>query len=348
MNQHVLRKWAGTLITLWILLLVSGCGMTDLPGGKQFINPADESWSYTNGRWSSAEEGEGWGKVMKGNQAGTRASIETDSPYAALKQRGTGGTITVFVDGKAAVTHEVPQDGKKHILPIYNKNEGWHQIEVAFSGLNSEIDGLYVSKQARVKKPGLPRKKIVVIGHSYAEGCCLQERGTKSFAALVGDLLGMESVNAGIGRTDVNAGGANSGLSRVQKDVIDLKPDYVLAVYGINVLGSINKKELTHDKYEADYRSFITQITDALPDTRVFASGLIAARGMKDKTLAPISRDIERACASNSNCTYIDLAGKWNEGNFDKYLSADGMHPSEEGHVFLAEEYAKAISAVMK
>jgi hypothetical protein len=57
---------------------------------------------------------------------------------------------------------------------------------------------------------------------------------------------------------------------------------------------------------------------------------------------------LRTACANALNCTFIDLAGKFNEINYDKYIAGDGIHPSDEWHKFLAEEYAKFISSVIK
>ncbi|WP_276507953.1 SGNH/GDSL hydrolase family protein [Paenibacillus thermotolerans] len=309
---------------------------------QQFIAPTDAAWLYTNGVWESVER-EGLGIVMAGKHTGAKAKIETDSPVATLKQRGTGGEIKVFVDGKPVVTHVVPKDDQWHELPIYRNLTGWHEIGFAFSALNQEIGGLYIEDGAGVRKPKYDKKRLVVIGHSYAEGCCLDDKGFSSFASLMGDILDAESINVGIGRTDINAGGARSGLSRVESDVIAFQPDYVLSVYGVNAVGSINSGDSSHEQYQAEYAEFLKKINDALPETQVFASGIIAVRGMSDETLAPFNEDIKNACASVPNCTFVDLAGKWNEENFAKYLSRDGIHPSRDGHEFLANEYAIAI-----
>lgn len=311
---------------------------------KKIISSMDPAWLYTNGKWKPSDV-PGWGEVMQSYQIGARAHIETDSPFANLKSRGSGNNITVFVDGEVMATYDVPNDGEVHEIPIYSDQTGWHRIEVATSWTH-EIDGLYVSQNAQVRTPIDDRERLVVIGHSYAEGCCIRDKGIKSFASLTGDLLGVESINEGIGRTDVNVGGNKSGLGMVQT-VIDWKPDYVLAVYGYNVRSSINRGVITHEEYQADYTELIKTITDALPQTQVFASGIVSLRGISDESLAPINQDINNACSSVPNCTYIDLEGKWNDSNYDKYISSDGVHPSEEGYQFLAEEYARVISSVI-
>lgn len=345
-NRKVL-KIIGVILIFIVLILYLVFGPPNILNKRQFIAPTNPSWHYTNGTWEKADEPD-WGEVMKGKQTGTRAKIETDSSFAILKQRGYGGELAVFVDGKFTAAHTVKNDGKLHELPVYSNYTGWHRIEVVFSTRYNEIDGLYISNFANVRKPEDNKKKLVVIGHSYAEGCCLNDKGLKSFAAILGDILGVESINAGIGRTDIDVGGGNSALNRVQSDVIDFKPDYVLSVYGLNAMRNINTGASTHEQYEADYAKFIKTITDSLPQTHVFASGIASVPGWTEEKLAPFNQDIKNACSSVPNCTFIDLSGKWNDDNFDKYLSRDGIHPSEEGHQFLAEEYAKIISTVMK
>jgi hypothetical protein len=176
---------------------------------------------------------------MKGDELnGRRAQIETDSPIAVLKQRGIGGNMNITVDGKQVVNLGLDGTGGVNEIPIYSNSTGWHQIEVIFSDRRSEIDGLYISKDAKARKPEYNKKKLVVIGHSYVEGSCASNIALKSFSALVGDILGVESINQGIGKTDINVASGttkSSGLDRVQTDVINLKPDYVLSVYGYNI-----------------------------------------------------------------------------------------------------------------
>jgi len=156
-------------------------------------------------------------------------------------------------------------------------------------------------------------------------------------------LIGVESINQGIGKTDVGVSvpvsANNSGIGRIQTDIIQLKPDYVLSVYGYNA------RRDTPEQFQADYTTFLATIRDALPDTPVFASGIISVQALSDLGAAPYNEAIKKACVSVPNCTFIDLSGKWNKDNYSKYVFGDGVHPNDEGYRFLAEEYAKAISA---
>ncbi|TCZ79265.1 SGNH/GDSL hydrolase family protein [Paenibacillus albiflavus] len=317
---------------------------------KKLIEPTSPEWLYANGPWKKVSI-EGWGEVMKGwmtsldrSQIGRRAKIETDSTFAVLKHQSRGVAVWIYVDGKLAVDGGISSETNE--IPIYIDQSGWHQIEFVFSS-NSEISGLYVSPDAHVRKPEDNRKKLVVMGHSYIDGTGSSNYGLTSLVPVLGDILGVESVNQGIGRTDVDvsvpASVNNSGLDRVEADVIQLNPDYVLSVYGYNAAGRIEPEQ-----YQADYAKYLRTIRDALPDTSLFASGMIAVYTRSDESNAPFNQAIKNACSSVSNCTFIDLSGQWNKDNFPTYVSGDGVHPNDAGYRFLAEEYAKAISSVSK
>lgn len=312
---------------------------------NKFIPATDPSWLFTNGQWKQATES-GWGEVMKGQMVGRRAHIMTNSPSAILKQRGIGGTITIFVDNKLAVNQMLPKDGSAVEIPLYTASSEWHTIDIAFSH-NSEIDGLYVEFGSEIKQPA-PKyaKKLVVIGHSYAEGGNASDWGLKSFPSLLGDLLGVETINQGVAGTDVSINSAkdslNSGLNRLKKDVIDEKPDYVLVTYGLNTIPSDTKK------VQADFTALLTSLRKELPAVPIFVSGIISIPGLSDKQLQPYNSSIQNAAKTIGNGIFIDMAGSWNDSNYAKYLSSDKVLPNDDGHQYLADKYAAMIKPYIK
>jgi hypothetical protein len=52
--------------------------------------------------------------------------------------------------------------------------------------------------------------------------------------------------------------------------------------------------------------AFLTAIQKVLPDTKVFASGIISTSHYPEKDFEPRNTAIKIACASVANCTYID------------------------------------------
>lgn len=312
---------------------------------SKLIAAADPAWLFTNGKWTSAQI-QGWGEVRQAIMYGRRAHIMTNSPAAILKQRGIGGTVSVFVDSQLAVSQSLPNDGAVVEIPLFSGVPGWHTIEIAFSH-TSEIDGLYVEHGSELKQPASKyKKKLVVIGHSYAEGGNASDMGLKSFTALLGEQLGVEAINQGVAGTDVNVNSdkdkLNSGFNRLKKDVIDEAPDYVLVTYGLNVIPSDTKK------VQADFTSFLSSIRKELPATTIFVSGILSIPSLSDKQLQPYNSSIQNAVKAVNNVVFIDMAGQWNEGNYAKYLSDDKVLPNDEGHQYLADKYAAIIRPYLK
>ncbi|MDR7071648.1 SGNH/GDSL hydrolase family protein [Fictibacillus barbaricus] len=364
MNGDKMKKMGSLILSLFVLFIavtvffsnretktsttIQDPVSVEVTSKIKLIKPNSPEWLFTNGPWKEVDEPT-VGKVMKGwlvsgdvPHYGRRVKIETDSSFAVLKQVGIGGTLTVFVDGKPAVEKKLTADGKVSKIPLYENKTGWHKIEIVHSSL-SELDGLFIDKKANVRKPVESKKRLVVMGHSYAEGYGSKNTALLSFAGLLEDKLGVESINQAVSKTDLDvsvpASSKNSGLDRLQSDVIDLKPDYVLLVYGYNA----SSRNL--EQYQKDYSQFLTAIQKALPETKVFASGIPSVSHYSEEDLTPKNLAIQNACHRVSNCTFIDMKDKWNETNYSKYIGSDGVHPSDEGHAFLAEEYAKAIRA---
>lgn len=325
----------------------SGSAVASAPSGKpdKLVEATDPAWLYTNGAWSQASES-GWGEVKKAARIGRKAQLMTNSPSAVLKQRAIGGTLTVTVDKQPVVRQTLPADGSALDIPLYKGAAGWHTIEITFSHA-AEIDGLWIESGSELKQPASPAaKKLVVLGHSYVEGGNATDWGAKSFTALLGGLLGVETVNQGVAGTDVavNSGkdALDSGLNRYRADVVAEKPDYVLLVYGLNAIPSDPRK------MQADYTSLLTALRKELPSVPIFVSGIVSTPSYSDKQLQPYNASIQNAVKATSQAVFIDLAGAWTTVNYAQYVSSDQVLPTDAGHQFLADKYAAAIKPYLK
>lgn len=154
--------------------------------------------------------------------------------------------------------------------------------------------------------------------------------------------------NRGIGDNEIS-----DLVDRWEVDCLNLKPDVVSILIGINDTwhnldtNSFGTEE-SFDKFEADYRSLLKQVsqrTDArvvLIDPFVLAYPKDRANWRKD--LDPRIQ-IVRKMAREYQTDYIPLDALMNKFGLDygfKYLTGeDGVHPTLAGHSFIAQEWVK-------
>ncbi|MRH41144.1 hypothetical protein GH741_00460 [Aquibacillus halophilus] len=313
------------------------------------ITATDNAWLYTHGNWDVVEV-DGWGKVMQGTFSSTgnpaydrRAKISTDSSFVTLKQRKTGGTVSVFVDGELVVTNELASDGLEKEIEIYTGSTGWHEIELAFSDV-PEVSGIYISKDAEVRQPETNEEKLVVIGHNYVQAETNEEF---HFTNLIENELGIETVNQGISGTDLNVNypedQENSGINRVEDDVIAEDPTGVLVVYGANALGYSDDGTMNYSAFYQDFVLFLQEIKNGLPDVPVYVSGLISTPNLNNQIVQRLNQNILAASWEIDNSTFIDLSGYWDSSNYTNYYTNDYSSLTVEGHQFLADQYTEAM-----
>ena len=163
--------------------------------------------------------------------------------------------------------------------------------------------------------------------------------------------LDIEFINLGIGghRTD-------QLFDRMSKDIIDLKPDIVSILIGINDiwLRYGGERIMTTDaQIETNYRAILERIrheTDAKIIMMVpYILDCDDKENMREdlKTVLPIVRKLADEYAD----AYVGLDKLFDEAlktqPAPRYYSGDGVHPNENGAKFIAEHYAKAIESLL-
>ena len=148
--------------------------------------------------------------------------------------------------------------------------------------------------------------------------------------------------------------------ARIKKDIINLAPDYMSILVGVNDVGH----EIAYDngvspeKFEKIYTMLLEEVFEALPDIKVFimlpfileGTGTVNTETNPDRWerfrdgVAATSAAAKRV-AEKFSLPYIDL-----QKVFDKacenvpsaYYSADGVHPTVYGHKLIEREWIKA------
>ena len=170
--------------------------------------------------------------------------------------------------------------------------------------------------------------RLVVLGDSIASGTPIGGQGVNGWPSIVAQKLGLLallSAQPGTGYTkDYGAGYAYT--VRVSA-VIALRPNLLI------VEGSRNDVDAAATKRAAT--SVLSQLHSALPQAKILVIGPLYL----DKTglrTTPIN-DAVKGAAASVGLTYIDtLKAGWFSGSAHAFVGSDGIHPTDEGHRYLA------------
>ncbi len=205
----------------------------------------------------------------------------------------------------------------------------------------------------------MSKKKILFMGDSITDAGRTTEIDYHlgyGYATLVAAALGcdrpneFEFINRGIcGDRIIDL------LARIKRDAINLQPDYMSVLVGVNDVG----RELGEDRdgidaelFEIYYDSYLAQLKAALPDLKIMIMepflchgsltdeqweiyrSEVEKRGAVSKKMAvkygccfvPLRRLFDEACA-------VAPAGQW---------SRDGVHPADAGHEIIKRAWLEA------
>jgi lysophospholipase L1-like esterase len=141
---------------------------------------------------------------------------------------------------------------------------------------------------------------------------------------------------------------------RWQADCLDLKPDVLSILIGVNDFWHMKNGEYkgTVKTYEDDYRELLKRTRDALPDVRLvicepflLVSGNITADWVPEFAAY---RAAAQRVAEGAGATWVpfqtmfDVASKIAE---PKVWAADGVHPSANGAALMAHWWLKGVGA---
>ena len=139
--------------------------------------------------------------------------------------------------------------------------------------------------------------------------------------------------------------------ARWQEDCIELKPDVVSILIGINDTWRRFDADsiTTAEEYERDYRYLLTELKEKLPDTRiVLMDPFFLPIGDKEGWREDLDPRIAavRSLAKEFGAVYIPLDGlfaaQYIASEPERY-SQDGVHPNWTGHAFIAERFLEYV-----
>ena len=159
--------------------------------------------------------------------------------------------------------------------------------------------------------------------------------------------LRLEVMNRGIGGNRVP-----DLLSRWNADTIDLKPDIVSILVGVNDYWHRKKHGYngTNADYAAEYRQLVQSTRAALPSTTlIILEPFVLRTGEIDGTWFPAFdevRAIAAQIAEEAHATFVPVQATLSalaETTGPEYWTADGVHPTLAGHALLADLWRTAV-----
>ena len=191
---------------------------------------------------------------------------------------------------------------------------------------------------------GRDRRNYFNLGNGYAKYAAEHIRNAHPDKEL-------EFINLGIGGNR-----SDQLFDRLYKDAIELKPDIISILIGINDIwhryGS-ERVATTDAQFELNYTTILKELKEKTNAKIMIMSPYLLDCEGKDqmredlKTLLPIVRKLADEYAD----VYIPLDEYFDEAlktmPEPMYYSKDGVHPNENGAAFIGKIYAEAIEAIL-
>ncbi|SEO35790.1 Tat (twin-arginine translocation) pathway signal sequence [Mucilaginibacter gossypiicola] len=147
----------------------------------------------------------------------------------------------------------------------------------------------------------------------------------------------------------------NDLAARWQKDTLDIKPDVLSILIGINDVHRIIMQgaKATAEDFSNAYEQLLTQTITALPNVKlILLEPFILPLGMVSKNPELWATEVQKrqmivkALASKFNAIFVPLQEVFNKAlqkaKADHWIW-DGVHPMPAGHELIAREWMKAV-----
>jgi|GEM_PF-2228817 len=288
-----------------------------------------------------------------------------------IYEKGQGGRVRILVDGEyIGKDAEVVQNSTGVYYRLIDfKSYGFREITIELSG--AYFGGLKIEPNATVTRPKSSKTRAIFFGDSITEAGSSGANISYGWPTIAARMLGWECWNSGVGGTGyINPGAAGrvKFIDRVMHDVVMYSPDVVVSGGGFN--DETNSKEAV---YTAAKRYFTT-LKQHLPTTEIIVVSPHSPTGI----IPQIRKDIAdklRGVALELKFPYIDMvngatynkngeiitpmSGGWitgtghagniqTTGNASLFISADGVHPTREGHFYIGQRIATEIYNLYK
>ena len=151
--------------------------------------------------------------------------------------------------------------------------------------------------------------------------------------------------------------------ARIKLDIINLKPDYMSILIGINdVWHEISRQNgVAPAKFEMIYDMLLTEIREELPDIKLIIMAPFVLNGSAtcdceqvpdrwNQFVTGAKLNAEAACrlAKKHGAAFVELQSKFDalDAAHPGLWTADGVHPTTAGHQIIKREWLKAFHSL--
>ncbi len=147
-------------------------------------------------------------------------------------------------------------------------------------------------------------------------------------------------------------------LARVKCDIINLKPDYMSILIGVNdVWHEIDMQNgVSAERYEQIYNMLLEEIRESLPNLKIMILEPFVLPGPATKehweefhSEVPKRAAAAQRIANKFQLPFISLQDKFDEAAKlapAEYWLIDGVHPTHAGHELIAREWIKTFETI--
>ncbi len=143
--------------------------------------------------------------------------------------------------------------------------------------------------------------------------------------------------------------------ARMKEDIINLKPDLMSILIGVNDAWHEfeEARGVDVEKYFAMYSMLVEEVKEALPNIKIMILEPFTLKGTVNEAyfgdfLVEVKKRAEKAkkIAEKYNLTFVPLQNVFDEAVTkapENYWLLDGVHPSTAGHELIKREWLKAM-----
>lgn len=187
-----------------------------------------------------------------------------------------------------------------------------------------------------------PRSSLYVLGDSIAGGAAQGGNGPYGWPSLVAKQLGLTLRLDGSGGTGYTTGGRQKGgrpYPQRVKEAVAAKPDVVV------VEGSRNDGGRT--RTQAAATDTLRRLRAGLPHARILVIGPIYSYPQRIGS-HPIDEAVS-AAAKKLGMPYVSAVRRgWFTGSAHRFIGSDGVHPTNAGHAYLAQQIRPELSRLLR